>query len=339
MANASSPTSNARLHRWLPRVWLSRGPAAWALRPVAIAYGFLMRLRHLAYRLHWFKSTRLPVRVIVVGNVVAGGAGKTPVTQALVEHLKRRQLSVGIVSRGHGRQNQDILAVQAHSLAHDVGDEPLLLAHNTGVPVFVGAQRSEAARALLAQHPHTHIIICDDGLQHLALERDLEVLVMDERGIGNGWLLPAGPLREPWPRKADMLLYSGSCPVATAAPSFAMTRRLAPYALNAAGEQTPLQALQNRSVHALAGIAKPETFFDMLRQQGLQLTHTQAWPDHADFSNWHPPADAAVVLCTEKDAVKLWPQHPQVLAVPLQLDLPPAFTRALDQWLTPSSAS
>ena len=338
-SHPSSPASNARLHRWLLNVWLSRGPAAWALRPVAAAYGFLMRLRQLAYRLHWFKSTRLPVRVIVVGNVVAGGAGKTPVTQALVEHLKQRQWSVGIVSRGHGRQNQDILAVQAHSLAQDVGDEPLLLARNTGVPVFVGTQRSEAAQALLAQHPHTHIIICDDGLQHLALERDLEVLVMDERGIGNGWLLPAGPLREPWPRKADLMLYSGSCPVATAAPSFAMTRRLAAYALNAAGEQTPLQTLQNQPVHALAGIAKPETFFNMLRHQGLQLAHTQAWPDHADFSNWQPPADGTVVLCTEKDAVKLWPQHPQVLAVPLQLDLPLAFTETLDQWLTPRSAS
>ena len=162
---------------------------------------------------------------------------------------------------------------------------------------------------------------------------------MDERGIGNGWLLPAGPLREPWPRKADMLLYSGSCPAGTTAPCFAMARRLAPYALNAAGEQTPLQSLKTRPVHALAGIAKPETFFDMLRTQGLQLAHTQAWPDHADFSHWQPPQDGAVVLCTEKDAVKLWPQHPQVLAVPLQLDLPLAFTETLDQWLTPRSAS
>ena len=290
------------------------------------------------YHLHWAQSTRLPVRVIVVGNVVAGGAGKTPVTQAIVEHLKQRQLEVGIVSRGHGRQSQQVLSVHPDSLASEVGDEPLLLARSTDVPVFVGAQRADAARALLAQHPDTDIIVCDDGLQHLALARDLEVLVMDERDIGNGWLLPAGPLREPWPRKADLLLHSGVRPAQAPALSFTMKRHLASNAVNASGQKTPLSALLNRPVHALAGIARPDAFFDMLRQQGLQLASTQAWPDHANFSHWRPPAEDAIVLCTEKDAVKLWPQHPQVLAVPLQLDLPTAFTQALDHLLAQSTA-
>lgn len=338
MIRASSHPHDRGLHRWLPHIWLSRGPIAWALRPVATLYGGLLRLRQLAYRRHLAASTRLPVRVIVVGNVVAGGAGKTPVTQAIVEHLLRRQHTVGIVSRGYGRQSQDVLPVHPDSLARDVGDEPLLLARHTGVPVFVGTQRAAAAKALLASHPKVQFIVCDDGLQHLALARDLEVLVMDERGMGNGWLLPAGPLREPWPRKADMLLYSGICPSNAPALSFAMHRHLAPYALDAAGTQTPLHTLKDRPMHALAGIAKPDAFFDMLRQQGLQLVQTQAWPDHADFSQWTPPPEGTVVLCTEKDAVKLWVQHPQVLAVPLQLDLPEAFNAALDQWLTQSDA-
>ena len=335
MANASSHPSNAGLHRWLPRVWLRRGPLAWALRPLAALYGGLVRLRQLVYRWQWAPSTRLPVRVIVVGNVVAGGAGKTPVTQALVEHLKGRY-AVGIVSRGHGRQSQNVLPVHANSLASEVGDEPVLLARSTGVPVFVGAQRAAAAQALLAQHPDTNIIVCDDGLQHLSLARDLEVLVMDERGIGNGWLLPAGPLREPWPRRADLLLHSGPRPDEAPAQSFAMSRRLASHAVNASGQRTPLTALRNRTVHAVAGIARPEAFFEMLRQQGVQLAHTQAWPDHANFSGWTPPSGDAVVLCTEKDAVKLWPEHPNVLAVPLVLDVPEAFTAALDLWLVSS---
>jgi tetraacyldisaccharide 4'-kinase len=243
---------------------------------------------------------------------------------------------VGIVSRGHGRQSQQVLSVHPDSLAHEVGDEPLLLARSTGVPVFVGAQRAQAAGALLAQHPETEIIVCDDGLQHLALARDVEVLVMDERGIGNGWLLPAGPLREPWPRKADLLLHSGACPALAQTPSFAMHRQLANYAVNAYGDRTPLASLQGLCVHALAGIARPEAFFDMLREQGLQLATTRAWPDHADFGAWKAPAGNGTIVCTEKDAVKLWPNHPEVLAVPLLLDIPASFNDALDRLLAQS---
>jgi len=336
MSSAPSPSPNAGLHHWLPRAWLSRGPLAWALLPTAALYAALLRLRQLAYHWQWLQSTQLPVRVIVVGNVVAGGAGKTPVTQAIVEHLKQSQHKVGIVSRGHGRQNRQVLPVHPDSLASEVGDEPLLLARSTGVPVFVGAQRAQAAGALLAQHPETEIIVCDDGLQHLALARDVEVLVMDERGIGNGWLLPAGPLREPWPRKADLLLYSGVCPAQAQTPCFAMRRQLANYAVNAHGDRTPLATLQGHGVHALAGIARPDAFFDMLRQQGLQLASTQAWPDHADFGSWTLPAGDVTVVCTEKDAVKLWPKHPEVLAVPLLLDIPASFTDALDRLLASS---
>ncbi len=333
MTRPPRQTPGQGLHNWLPRVWHSRGLSAWALRPVAALYGLLVRLRLWAYRLQWVRSKRLPVRVIVVGNVVAGGAGKTPVTQAIVEHLLARQRAVGIVSRGHGRTRQGVLAVHPYSLASEVGDEPLLLARHTGVPVFVGSQRAQAAQALLKAHPEVQYIVCDDGLQHLSLDRDLEVLVMDERGVGNGWLLPAGPLREPWPRKADMLLYSGTCPAQAPVAAFAMTRHLTPYAVDATGAQTPLDVLKTRPVHAVAGIAKPDAFFKMLCQQGLTLAHTQAWPDHADFSHWSAPTDGSLVLCTEKDAVKLWPQHPQVLAVPLQLDLPEAFHAALDRWI------
>ena len=193
-------------HAILPRIWLQRGPLAWLLLPVSWIYGALWQLRGLAYRLDWLHSAHPGIPVMVVGNVVAGGAGKTPTTIALVQHLGRLGLQVGVVSRGHGRSSQGMCEVTDSSAAGIAGDEPLLIRRRTGVPVWVGASRLEAARALLQAHPDVRVLVCDDGLQHLALQRDLEICVMDERGPGNGWLLPAGPLREPWPRAVDLLL-------------------------------------------------------------------------------------------------------------------------------------
>ena len=140
---------STRLHQHLPKVWMGRGPAAWALRPAAWLYGALMALRRLGYRLGMHPTERLPTLVIVVGNVVAGGAGKTPLTIALVKHLMAQGLRVGVVSRGHGRLTQDTRAVHAHSAPQDVGDEPLLIQQSTGAPVWVGALRAEAGRQLL----------------------------------------------------------------------------------------------------------------------------------------------------------------------------------------------
>lgn len=317
-------------HQWLPEQWLGRGLAAQCLRPVSWLYGTLAWAKRLAYRQGWLASHRVQATVIVVGNVVAGGAGKTPTTIALVQHLLQRGWTLGVVSRGHGRQTTDTRPVQAHSTPTEVGDEPLLIAQATGVPVWVGASRAEAARQLLLAHPGTQIVVCDDGLQHLALARDIEICVMDERGVGNGWLLPAGPLREPWPRQVDLLLHTGT-PAVTG--GFQGQRRLAAQAVRANGERVDLASLQGQAVDAVAGLARPEAFFGMLRDAGLQLAQTHALPDHADFANWPSTPLARPLLCTEKDAAKLWLHQPEALAVPLQLDIEPGFWAALDTLL------
>ena len=318
------------VHQWLPEQWLGRGLAAQCLRPVAWLYGALSWARRLGYRQGWLAAQRVEATVIVVGNVVAGGAGKTPTTIALVQHLRAQGWTVGVVSRGHGRQTRDTRPVLATSTPAQVGDEPLLIAQTTGVPVWVGALRAEAAHQLLQAHPGTQLIVCDDGLQHLALARDIEICVMDERGVGNGWLLPAGPLREPWPRHVDLLLHTGT-PALTG--GFQGQRQLAAWALRANGERVDLASLQGQAVDAVAGLARPEAFFAMLRGAGLQLAQTHALPDHADFADWPSGALERPLLCTEKDAAKLWQRQPKALAVPLQLNIEPGFWAALDDLL------
>ncbi len=311
----------------LPRLWLSRA-LAWPLWPLSLLYGAVAGLRRLLYRTGLRRSTRLPVPVLVVGNVVAGGSGKTPVTMALVQGLQARGWRVGVLSRGYGRSTKDCREVLPESLARDVGDEPALIRRHCGVPVFVAVRRSDAGQALLARHPQTELLLCDDGLQHLALARDLEVCVFDDRGVGNGWLLPAGPLREPWPRTADLVLHSGEQP---ALPGFRAYRQLATQAQRADGQRLALAALADQPVLALAGIARPARFFDMLRAAGLRRLHELPLADHQDFDGWQAPAGApAIWLCTEKDAVKLWARYPNAWAVPLQVELDPAAWQALD---------
>ncbi|MBI2770917.1 MAG: tetraacyldisaccharide 4'-kinase [Burkholderiales bacterium] len=315
----------------LQRAWLRRGALACALWPLSLLFGILASLRRAAYRVALLATERMPVPVVVVGNVVAGGAGKTPVVLALLEHLQARGLRAGVVSRGYGRGTRDCREVLAASSANDAGDEPLLIKHLAGVPVFVAPSRAQAARALLAAHPDTQLIVCDDGLQHYALARDVELCVFDGRGAGNGWLLPAGPLREPWPRPVDLVLHSGS---PQGIEGFAVQRELAAFAVNAKGERIELAALRGQPVIAVAGIARPQAFFGMLEQRGLALALRLALPDHYDFDSWDSPAGAGCSLvCTEKDAVKLWPRHPGAWAVPLRVSMAPAFWQAFDRLL------
>ena len=302
-------------------------------------YGALVALRRWLYRRGWLRSEHPGRPVIVVGNVIAGGAGKTPVVIALVKHLQARGLRPGVISRGYGRSTQDCRAVQPDSPASEVGDEPALIARSVAgggtVPVLVAPRRIIAARALLTAHPDTDVIVCDDGLQHLALRRDLEICIFNDQGIGNGFLLPAGPLREPWPRPVDMVLHAGSAPPrGTTGLAFAVQRNLAPYALQSDGRQVPLARLQGQPLHAVAAVARPAEFFAMLRTQGLTLEHTEALPDHYDFDSWQRISDKRLrLVCTEKDAVKLWTRHPDALAVPLATQLDPRFFVALDDWL------
>lgn len=317
----------------LRRMWHSRSWPAWGWLPLAGLYGTLSQLAQLPYRLGWRQAQHAGIPTVVIGNVIAGGAGKTPVTLLTVQHLQARGWRPGIVARGYGRKLRDCRPVLPDSTPETVGDEPLLLARASGVPVYVAPQRLEAAHALRHDHPDVNILVCDDGLQHHALARDLEICVFNDQGIGNGWLLPAGPLREPWPRPVDAIVHAGACPPLPSAqtPHFAMQRTLAPYALGVDGQRIPLAELQAHPLHALAAIARPEDFFAMLRAQGLQLAHTESLPDHFDFKSWKPlPSKGYRLICTEKDATKLWPLYPQALAVPLQLHLDAGYPLWLD---------
>ena len=359
----------------LTRAWTHRGALAWCLWPVSWVYGALVALRGGLYRVGAFKTRRVAAKVVVVGNVVAGGAGKTPVVMALVKHLQARGWQVGVVSRGYGRRTQDCREVLADSPANDVGDEPALIKHACNAPVFVAIKRFDAAAALLAKYPQTQIIVCDDGLQHHALHRDLEVCVFDERCIGNGFLLPAGPLREPWPRSTHsgeprprprstmssepgprassaveacatrLVLQTGHQPVIAAgltakfaggfAGEFRAIRALADHAVRSDGSTLALAQLRGEPVAAVAGIANPAQFFGMLQDAGLALAHAEPLPDHYDYNSWLCKWDNGYSLvCTEKDAVKLWHAQPsphlQALAVPLLLTLDEAFLSAVD---------
>lgn len=325
----------------LQNAWLSRGALACLLWPLAQCYGLLVRLRLALYRRGVLRSERFRVPVVVVGNVIAGGAGKTPLVIALVRHLQAQRVAVGVVSRGYGRTASDCVEVTSAASLAQTGDEPALIHRLTGAPVFVARRRGEALRALLAAHPETAVVICDDGLQHYALQRDIEIAAFDNRGVGNGWLLPAGPLREPWPARRrqglDLLLHTGQRP---AFEGFTSSRQLAGDAWSPGGGQVALAGLHGRPVTALAGIANPQAFFGMLADAGLILEATIALPDHHVFSE----ADLAglqgrTVLCTEKDAVKLFALPAaaglDLLAVPLVFSPEPAFFAAFDALLAP----
>jgi tetraacyldisaccharide 4'-kinase len=316
----------------LQRAWLERGALARLLWPISLLFAGLAALRRNLYRAGLLRSERVPVPVLVVGNVVAGGAGKTPSVIAIVRHLQARGIAAGVISRGYGRSTDDCREVLASSAPGEVGDEPLLIHCATGAPTFVARRRIEAARALLVRHPQTRLIVCDDGLQHLALARDVEICVFDDRGTGNGWLLPAGPLREPWPRACDLVLHTGDRP---AFAGFRAQRSLAAEAIGRVGHPVPLAALAGRRIVAVAAIAKPQGFFDMLRARGIEPQRCVALPDHHDFKDWTSLADSGMtVLCTEKDAAKLWRVEPGALAVPLVFQPEAAFFAALDAKLS-----
>ena len=275
------------------------------------------------------------VPVVVVGNVMVGGAGKTPLVMALAKHWQAQGIQVGVVARGFGRKATTVTAVDGRSTFKDVGDEPLLVWRQCQVPVFVGADRAACCQALLDTHPQTQVLISDDGLQHAGLHRDMEICVLDERGFGNGWLLPAGPLREPWPRPSDPAITVwnvGSHPLAHV-DMVMLRRQLAPFAVGPKGQRRPLTDWTNRRVHALAAIAKPQLFFDGLRDQGLELGMAQVWPDHDPLLGFNPAVAEGDWLCTEKDAVKLWDRFPQVWAVPLALQGLEAWWPEIDQAL------
>lgn len=325
-------------HR-LERAWLGRGPLAVALLPLAWSFGALTALRKQFYQRGWWREQRLPVPTIVVGNLIVGGAGKTPTVMAVIALLRQHGFTPGIVSRGYGRDDDATLEVQAHTRAAACGDEPLLMQRRTGAPVFVGRDRVAAARALLRAHPAVDIVVSDDGLQHLNLARDVQVLVFDERGAGNGWLLPAGPLREALPSVVparSLVLYnapvaSTPLPGSLAARSLAGLVALSSWHAGEYASMARLESLRGKPFVAAAGVARPNRFFDMLREHGLAVTPLPL-PDHFDFATLPWPADTPDVVLTEKDAVKLDPGRigtTRVWVAALDFALPPAFESAL----------
>lgn len=327
----------------LQREWLKGGPLSGALLPLSGLYRALLALRSLAYRIGLKRVETLPVPVIVVGNWIVGGAGKTPTTLALLALLRERGLRAGVVSRGYGREGSGVRLVTRVSTAREVGDEPLLIHLRSGAPVAVGRDRVAAARALLAAEPGLQLLVSDDGLQHWRLPRALSLLVFDERGLGNGRLLPAGPLRQPpRPLAADQLVVYNAARASTALPGFLAERRLAGAVTLAdwwAGRPARMDLLlglrERPGLLAVAGIARPQRFFDMLAGLGLRFD-AQALPDHADFAELPWPADAAGILLTEKDAVKLPPERVGTLPVWIvALDFAPGdgFEAALDAQL------
>src|SRR2546423_13002724 len=194
------------------RHWFRLSPVSVLLFPFSLVFRLLVALRRLLFRLGVLPSVRLKVPVIIVGNLTVGGTGKTPLILALAEALRRKGLHPGILSRGHGGTEPGPRAVSAGDDASQVGDEPVLLAERSGCAVWIGADRAAAARGLLAANARCNVILCDDGLQHYRLQRDFEIAVEDERGFGNGLLLPAGPLREPAGRRVDATVVNGSEP-------------------------------------------------------------------------------------------------------------------------------
>lgn len=282
----------------LERSWYSPGPL-WPLLPFAWLHGVLIRLRCHAYGRGWLASQRLPAPVLVIGNITAGGSGKTPLVLAVIERLRARGRRVAVVARGYGgKADRYPLSVTPQTPPAQSGDEPLLIARRTGVTVLVDPDRPRAARRAI-EHHGADFIVADDGLQHYALVRDAEIAVRDgQRGYGNGCLLPAGPLREPLARLESVDL---ECVHAAEADFWLVpgdARRLD------SGVTRALSDFAGESVHGVAGIGHPERFFGMLRARGLQVT-AHAMPDHHVYQASDLRFDdGRPVLMTEKDAVK-----------------------------------
>ena len=307
----------SRLETSLLREWAGGGAAQWLLRPLSWLYAGILCLRRMAngsVRPLYTSAASLRAPLVVVGNLTAGGSGKTPCVIALAQALAARGWHPGIVSRGYGGRGR-ITPVTASSAPAEVGDEPVLIARRTGMPVWVGRDRLAAARDLLGACPQVDVLISDDGLQHASLPRDVEIVVVDaRRGFGNRRLLPAGPLREPLVRlsRVDQLWVCGegevpACPPAgaTAVPvRVGLALSGTACSLARPGETRPLAGFAGQDTVAVAGIAAPERFFGMLGAAGVRATPA-AWPDHHAFraEDLQHLRDRCVLM-TQKDAVK-----------------------------------
>ncbi|OOF79584.1 tetraacyldisaccharide 4'-kinase [Rodentibacter caecimuris] len=284
--------------------WYSNSKLAWFLLPFSFLFWLISQFRRALFELGLKSSYRAPKPVVIVGNLSVGGNGKTPVVVWLVEEIKKRGLRVGVISRGYGSHAKIYpLLVTAETNPHEGGDEPVLIAQRSGVLVVISPNRRQAIELLL-KHKDCDIIVSDDGLQHYQLQRDMEIVVMDaERALGNGFLLPAGPLRELPSRlkTVDFVITNGgknqySDAVMTLVPHYAINLKT--------NEKRPLSAFQSGA--AIAGIGHPPRFFTMLEKLGIHLVKTQAFQDHQHFdaTQLEKFSQNQPLFMTEKDAVK-----------------------------------
>lgn len=318
----------------ITNAWYQRRIWLWLLLPFSALFYLISTLRRMLYQQNLVHRWRAPVPVIVVGNITVGGTGKTPLVTAVVAALRQRGYKPGIISRGYGSQAPAYpFAVGIDTPPEHSGDEPLLLAKTTGVPVVIDADRSRAAQYLLAHHDCT-VIISDDGLQHYRLQRDIEIAVVDgAREFGNRFVLPAGPLREPVSRlkHVHFCVVNGGSTLQTPAPTFTMQLDGHTFINCATGEHRESSGWpESMPLNAVAGIGHPERFFNTLRGLGLTFA-VQAFADHhhycpADFSF----AGEQTVLMTEKDAMKVAGfVRPNWWYLPVQASLPAEFFQQL----------
>lgn len=293
--------------RWFEQQWQYKGWAQCLLLPLAWLFSSLAALRRVLYRCGLLPSTRFPVPVIVVGNISVGGVGKTPLVIYLANALRAAGYHPGILSRGYGGQQTGEVTPAGEPAEY--GDEPVLMAQRTASAVWVHPLRVESGRALLQAHPETDVLICDDGLQHYALQRDIEVAVVQRpHGLGNERLLPAGPLREPLSRlhTVDLLVESGQMPeVKSQQPCFQQSLQAGAWtSVSDFSTCITIESLQQRPLLAIAGIGHPQRFFQSVQAMGL-VCETKAFADHHPYTSEDFIAlTGKTILMTEKDAVK-----------------------------------
>lgn len=297
------------LQRWLEKLWYPDKISFWSIlyMPFDILLGVLVYLRRFFYSVGIFSSWQSPAPVIVVGNITVGGTGKTPLVIWLAQQLKSKGYTPGIISRGYGGSVQEITAVDICADPKEVGDEPLLIARRTFCPVWVGKNRPAVIRALLRSNPQCDVIISDDGLQHYAMKRTFEIVVVDgERNYGNCAMIPFGPMREPiWrANEVDAIVINGGEADYWAGEYLMRLNGSTFHLLNDASKTAKANDFQGLNVHAVAGIGNPTRFFNHLRRLGLVFTE-QAFPDHYPYSAGDLNiAGVDVIIMTEKDAVK-----------------------------------
>lgn len=315
------------------RIWYGTEQPGWALLILSKIFSKLAALRRRLYKLGLLKSHKLSAPVIVIGNITAGGGGKTPMVIWLVNYLKEKGYKPGIVSRGHGgKRKVEPMFVTAHADAQASGDEPLLMAQHTGVPVMVGKSRVKAAQALIKQYK-VNIIVSDDGMQHYAMHRDAEIVMLDAAWqTGNQQFIPAGPLREPLSRleQVDMTIYKG---IVEGKHHFRyQIDRI--YRLNKASEAQDIESFRGKKIHAIAGIANPNSFFSLLAENGLAVVK-HPLPDHhqiqaTELEQYTEPN--SVFMMTEKDAVKCIDlKLDNIWVVRLKISLHKDSVQAIDQ--------